>query len=339
MSLGWPFRHSTPGSNAMYLIVLIVVFGTAARLLAASAGHNYDMESYWIVAGHADAGDNVYASTHRYNYAPAWFIVLDVVKDVADRFPDPFVAFRYLIALLLTAVDIAIASMLLRRFGLLAAGAFFANPVSILITGYHSQFDNLAIALGLGGALLLERTERNSQHDNKLWAVGVVVLGMALIVKHVPIAFPLWLAFRQRSASRAIAVLVIPIAMFAASFVPCLGEGADGIAANVIGYRSFENAPFFNWIVPPLLQRYLSPIVLFGAALILLGWLWRRHQPVDRLLLYSLTVVVFAPAIANQYLAIPMAAVPHSSTLGILPTLWRLPRTSWPTRRDWGSSP
>ncbi|CAN5549045.1 hypothetical protein BH23CHL10_BH23CHL10_00960 [soil metagenome] len=306
VSLGWPFRHSPPGSNAMYLIVLIVVFGTAARLLAASAGHNYDMESYWIVAGHADAGDNVYASTHRYNYAPAWFMVLDVVKDVADRFSDPFLAFRYLIALLLTAVDIAIASMLLRRFGLLAAGVFFANPVSILITGYHSQFDNLAIAVGLAGMLLLERAER--QGSDRAWLAGVAVLGVSLVVKHLLLVLPLWIALRQRSVGRAALVLILPVAMLSASFVPFAADGWSGIAGNVIGYRSAENAPFHTWLLPPLLQRHVSPTMLLAGAVLLVGWLVRRRSPVEHVLLYCVTVTVFAPGVYWQYLAIPAAA-------------------------------
>ncbi len=305
-SLGLAHRPAAPGSNALFWIVLIVVSGTAARLLAASAGHNYDVESYWIVAGHADAGDNVYASTHRYNYGPAWFMVLDIVKDVADRFSDPFVAFRYLIALLLTVVDIAIAAMLLRRFGLLAAALFFANPVSILITGYHSQFDNLAIAVGLAGMLLLERAER--QGSDRAWLAGVIVLGVSLVVKHLLIVLPLWIALRQRSVGRAALVLILPVAMLGASFIPFAADGWSGIVDNVIGYRSAGNAPFHTWLMPPLLQRHVSPTMLLGGALLLIGWLVRRRSPVEQVLLYCVTVTVFAPGVFWQYLAIPAAA-------------------------------
>lgn len=293
--------------------------GILARFLAATQGHNYDVESYWIVAGHVDAGENVYASTHRYNYGPAWFLVLGAIRQVADLFPDPFVALRFLVVAVLTAVDLAITAMLLGRFGRPAAALFLLHPVSVLITGYHSQFDNLAIGLGLAGMLLLERADRRGERGlGGSWGAGVAVLGVSLVVKHLLVVLPLWLALRQRSASRSALMLIGPPLLLALSFVPFAAEGWEGILENVIGYRSAGNAPFLTWLLPPIVQRHVSPLMLFGGAMLLLGWIWRRQPPVALLLLYTVAVTVLTPGMYWQYLAIPAAATVVFANVGYL---------------------
>ncbi len=291
---------------ALGWVAAAAVIGIAGRLLAAAQGHNYDVESYWIVSGIVDAGGNVYAETHRYNYGPAWFIVLGVLRQVAELFPDPFAAQRYLVAGLLTGVDLAIAWMLAGRFGRLTAALFLVHPIAILITGYHSQFDNFAIGIGLAGMLLMERAER--RRSDRAWLGGIAVLGLSLVMKHLLVVLPLWLALRERSLVRSGLVLLVPIAILGASFMPFIADGWDGILANVLGYRSAGNAPFLTWLLPPLVARHLAPTLLLALALLVIGWLLRRRSPVELLLVYCVAATVFAPGIYWQYLAIPAAA-------------------------------
>ncbi len=307
---------------ALAWLVLAAVLGVVARVTAPAQGHNYDVESYWIVSGIVDEGGNVYAETHRYKYAPAWFAVLGALRQVADLFPDPFLALRYLVAGLLTLVDVAIAAMLAARFGRLTAAIFLLHPVSILITGYHSQFDSAGIAVGLAGMLLVERGERAQRGRpggiGGAWLAGVVLLGLSLVVKHVLFVLPLWLAFRQPTVGRAAVALLLPIAIFAASFVPWVAEGWEGIVDNVILYDSAENAPLLTWLLPAILERHLSPLVVFAVPMLLLGWWWRHRPPAELLLLSTVALVVFSPAVYTQYVAIPVAASIVFANLGYL---------------------
>ena len=95
-----------------WLLVTVVVLGMVLRLLAAARGHNFDFESFIIVADIARDGGNVYADTLRYNYGPIWFLVIQAIDQLAVR--NEF-AFRYLIVILLSLVDVGIFAILLGR--------------------------------------------------------------------------------------------------------------------------------------------------------------------------------------------------------------------------------
>lgn len=136
---------------------IVVTLGVILRVLVAFRDYNFDVESYRIVADLVAQGKNVYANTPRYNYGPIWFHILSYL-DRSPWFPSSAVwALRWKVTFFLTGVDLGIAILLLRWFGTLPAVLFFLNPISIIITGYHSQFDNLAVLIGLLSARLLER--------------------------------------------------------------------------------------------------------------------------------------------------------------------------------------
>lgn len=210
-------------------------------------------------------------------------------------------------AALLTLVDLGIAALLRWRFGARAALFFLLNPVSILITGFHSQFDNMAILAGLAAFCALERGLRRPEGLGA-WP-GALLLGLSLGIKHLFFLAPLCLALRRGLSLRTRAILCfVPYGVFALLFVPYL-DAWQAILRNVFQYLSRRNAPLLHALLPDGLADLLPATAIFLAVLLALGW-WRRDRPVAEWgLEYLLGLTAAAPACSNQYLSIPSAAI------------------------------
>jgi len=290
-------------------LALVLALGIVARLACSFAGHNFDAESYRIVADILARGSNVYAETARYNYGPPWFLILRGLDLLPGFGLAPLEALHLKVAALLTGVDVAICLLLRRQFGARAAALFFLNPVSILITGFHGQFDNLAVLVALVAVEVMGDAAEGPERRIGRWLAGLALVGLSLSVKHLLFLFPAWLALKEPNWRRKLVAGLLPVAVFALSFVPWLGQGWAGILDHVIGYRSFANAPVWQVLLPQVLFGWLPLTLPFVVALALLGVALRGRGRGESLLAYLVALVVFAPAIANQYLAIPIAAM------------------------------
>ena len=298
-----------PGDYTKELIYVLLAFGVVARLLAASLGFTYDMESYEQVGRLVASGANVYESTTRYNYGPVWFLVLGVLYKFSSFFPDPFAVLRFSIPFLLSFVDLGIFFFLRRFFGPAAAFIFYLNPLAIILTGYGSHFDNLAILAALIAAYVYGKHGKRHTFRGKMAAFAL--LGLSLVVKHVFVAFPLWLAVREREWKYRLLALFVPFGIFGLSFLPFVRSGLAGIIDNVFLYVSFKNAPLWHFFVLHGFPRIANEYVVFGVALLVGAVAFRKKPIVEALLLYTMTLVIFSVAIADQYFSIvlPFIAV------------------------------
>lgn len=288
----------------------VLAIGVTARFVAAAQGHNYDLDSYQLVGEIVDRGGTVYSETFRYNYGPVWFHILGFLYKLTLGAGLGFVWFRYAVVGFLTLVDIVITAIMSRQFGRRAAALFFLNPVSILITGFHSQFDNLAVLLGLlAVGFLAEGDQRRGTSRRDV--AGLALLGASLAVKHILIVFPLWLALRKPDLRSRLIALVMPPVLFALSFAPYWGTASEGISANVFKYRSFDNHPLLEVFVDGGATSTATALAI--AALVSAGVYARFRESLHTaLLVYLVVLVATAPAIANQYLAIPVPALAAS---------------------------
>lgn len=111
--------------------------------------------------------------------------------------------------------DVGIALFLRKHLGRLPATLFFLSPISIIITGYHNQFDNLAILLMLCATDALER------HDEKKRDVlFILFFTLSLVMKHIFAFFIAWIVFSKSLSTRQkILYTVIPIGCFCLSFL------------------------------------------------------------------------------------------------------------------------
>lgn len=287
-----------------WLFFLILTLGIAARLFAATLGHDYDFDSWWLIAQLFDDGKNIYASTDRYNFAPGWFFILHFLDLLSGHNEN---IFRYLVAGILSLGDVGIFVILWRRFGKLAGCWFLLNPISIIVSGYQNNFDTLAIFLGLIAALTMG--DDFEQPVNRRKFFGLVLFGFSLIVKHVFFAFPFWLAVKQKGLSQKLIVILVPVLMFALSFAPYLNAGGQGIVQNVFQYRAVNTAFFYHMFLPPFLQFAFSSTGVWFFLLILFAFICRQKNTVEFLLFYTCVLVAAAPASVNEYLAIPGAFV------------------------------
>jgi hypothetical protein len=285
-----------------WVLPVVILLGLAARLAAATLGHNYDLDSWGIVAEVMRHGGNVYAETTRYNYGPVWFLILRGLDALAGSRP---ALFHFLIAGFLSLADVGICWLLCRRAGRLAGVLFFLNPVSIIITGFHCQFDNLAILLALISVLWLGDDFERPVDRRKLSALAL--LGLSLATKHLFFLFPFWLAVKQRGGWQKLVVLVVPAAVFLLAFAPYWAGGRAGIMANVFGYHSAQNGLFYRLVTPEFIQFVCDQNRLWYGLLILFAFVCRARNGFESLLIYSGALVAFAPSTSNQYLAIPMA--------------------------------
>jgi hypothetical protein len=300
---------NNPANSRLFLWAALA--GIALRLIISLKGNNWDLGSYEIVSSLVLKGKNVYAHTERYNYGPIWCYILALLRLPGFGFP-------FFLSLFLSLVDVSIAYLFYRRGNFTASLFFIFSPASIIISGFHRQFDNLAILLVFSAVFYAERKLSKSGGENlsvNETLVFSVILGISIITKHIFAFFPLWQFFRIKGTRQKLIVLFIPAAMFLISFLPFLPEGFEGIKQNVFLYSSKDNAPlyyaFFNRLADLVLpQLHLSarqlPKLLFFAAIIISGYLLRKRSLFEGFAFYTICIVLFSSAVACQYLVIPV---------------------------------
>jgi hypothetical protein len=177
----------------------------------------------------------------------------------------------------------------------LAALLFFANPVSILISSRHLQFDGLAILALLAAIAFSERGRDLS---------AAAALSVSLLVKHVTGLHPL--LFRRRPGPRGLLPATLPYAVFAASLLPYVRSWRE-ILQNVVLYRGVTGHYGIEAIVLlPGVPDWAPVPIFFAAAAVAIVRLSRVELARASLLLF-LVVLVFAPGFGRQYVVWPIA--------------------------------
>jgi hypothetical protein len=304
----------TGGNRARVTLGAGYAAAAAVRLLLLfSYPGGYDTESYEIVAGIEARHGNVYAETRRYNYSPLWARLL-AAFDALGRVSR--LGLLRTVGLFLFVVDAATAWLLARLAaraapaGPRAAGnglaglLFFANPVSVLVSSWHLQFDGLSIFFLLL-AILACRSGGGGRAASAAW------LSISLLVKHVTWFHPL--LFARRDGLRRAAWYAIPYAAFAASFLPYAASWRE-IRDHVFRYRSLSG----NYGTEALLliagvPSWL-PAALFAAAVLAAVWFFgvRRGDEDSRAVAKGslglfLVMLVFLPGFGRQYCVWPIA--------------------------------
>jgi hypothetical protein len=294
-----------------------------AKVYLAGLGHNFDVESWKLFADLVLAGDNVYAETYRNPYGPLWAYACAGLRLVQIHIlgSDSLAVFHRLLALLLAAADVAIGYLLARRHSLGAGIFFLLNPVSLLITGFHTQFGNLAVLFALVAAIVLDSLRQGYFLAQRLGAW--ILLGVSLATKHILVFLPLWFLLRGGQTRRDRLWCFLPFLVFGLSFLPFVLDerGLEGVIEHVFLYESFHLEGLFprtlGLAIPAaVFDTLLGWVPVFSGvkflwllAMVAVGIVSRERTHEEQVFLYLVAMLVFSTAMADQYLAIPLAAV------------------------------
>jgi len=286
----------------------------ALKLILATHGHNFDVDSYGIVASLILHGKSFYANTARYNYGPIWAYLVTGLRQISTHLPAlRGEAFHVTVAAFLGVTDITLAAVLSSRYRFGAGIFLLCCPASIILTGYHTQFENLALLAGLASWLLI----RNGSASTRRVLIASGFQGVSLVIKHVLFLFPLWVFFWPKLGSwwKRAAYVVIAYGIFGLSFLPWMLDppSRTGIIHNVFLYRSE-----FTYSLSRLLASisFLALMTKTESAILTLVWIvivivagiFLARKNVDIFPLYLLTMFTFSPALRDQYLAIALLA-------------------------------
>jgi hypothetical protein len=155
---------------------ITIAIGTVARVLIALRGSNADYKAWFENAKVLRNGGNLYSGNETYGYGPVWMFVLRFADLAQNIFSENRQVFRLVIILVLTAFDLMIAILIAKKFSLEAGLLFFVNPISVIITGYHNQFDNLAVLVGVWAILVISEAEFGNRQKTLWFGFALSVL-------------------------------------------------------------------------------------------------------------------------------------------------------------------
>lgn len=314
-------QRDLPFSPRPALTGFALVFGCAARIATATSGHNYDLGVWDDTAVRVLNGLSPYRDYGPFCYGPTAAFVFAAAKYTGNVMGGCGIScFHLMVAAFLTACDAAIALLVLKDFGVACFLCYFLNPVSILLTGYHSQLEPFCILPAYAAWRLLSSGE--GRNDLVRCLIVALLLGFSLSVKHVFFFFPLWLFFRdlKRWWPRGVLLLAVPYIVFLLSFLPWSLEPqsrGDVFSAVFLHYNPFEQEALFGQltrlIVPDFVLNLIPnayPVKTLSICCLLLFGLspaWNRERG-NLFGAYLLSITVLSPVMANQYLAIPLIA-------------------------------
>lgn len=291
--------------SIIWSFTLIIFIGTIIRLLLAyMCFGNYDMKSYEIVADIVQRGGNVYAETSRYNYSPAWFSLIGFLKRIQLQFPS--FSFHFVIRSFLCGVDLVTLLFLLlianeeKISKIKTALFFYLNPVSFLMTGYHGQFENLAILMIVIGIFSYLKL-RNKPIGRKIILWFFATLGM--IIKHnIFYEVIICLNFVTKRFWIKVFLFVISSLIFMLLFVPYWSVGSKGIIQNVFLYSSRVGSYGISSLFKLPLLKYLFILGLF-----IYPFYIKSQDIIKQCLLGVLFFLVFTTGAGIQYFVLPIA--------------------------------
>lgn len=233
------------------LILLIIIAGLALRFKLATGSYNYDIYMYLVNLDIFKAGKNIYLHQVAYNYSPFFYYLLIILDYVNSHLFS--VRFEYLLRVFLSFVDLMSLFVLLgiakhRKLPLTrTAFLYFLNPISIIISGHHGQFDNIAIFFLLLGIYLFEKRESYSRTVRIILTWASLTVG--IVAKHTIFfgVFPFWVS-GLRSFSRGFSMLILSGLVFLIMFIPFL-EAKDQIIQNVFRYSGGQGGYGISYFI------------------------------------------------------------------------------------------
>lgn len=299
----------------------------AIRVMLAwvSPGVSYDMESYQIQGRAVLTGQNIYEVTYRYPYPPLWMYWPAAALKLADSSGTPF---HFWVKLLAILADVGIGWLLwawpshpdeaARR-----AALYWFNPVVLIVSAVHGQFDSLVIF----GVVLAARfwIDRRS-------IPAALSLGFAVALKGFPLlllpAFIIGLA----SWSQAIVFVALAASIFVVISVPYLASSGTRVMGIVLRYNSTADHSY-GYILNSLAvtgmavakqtldgMRSVSRWLEFGAVLgVAAVGAMRRWSLEQRLAVTLFAIYAVAPGLASQQM---MWVVPFLILIRRLWSFW-----------------
>ena len=294
-----------------------IALGTVARVLIALRGSNADFKAWFENTKVLRNGGNLYSGNEAYGYGPVWMFILRFADLAQNIFSENRQVFRLVIILVLTTFDLMIAIFIAKKFSIAGGLMFFVNPISVIITGYHNQFDNLAVLVGIGAILVISEAEFGNQQKT-LW-FGLVLIGLSLAVKQVLLFYPIWLFFRAGTLRHRLTRATVPYVIYLACFTPW----ATSVESVKIIFEEvfLERRGRSGIILSLLVENYsdydtpYSPVVsliafsLWIISVFAFGWIMRNRSITHSLVVYLVVMLAFAPAYSQQQLILPLLAV------------------------------
>ncbi len=308
------YQGKTKDKNILNLIIVwsAIILGLYFRLcLAGFTLGNYDMFSYEIVVKLMDQAKNVYLTTKRYNYSPIWFNILYLLYKFKSLFP--LINFRFIIRAFLTLIDLSSLlvlykiSKLKKIFFPPVAVGFFLNPVSIILTGHHGQFENVTILLILSGIYFYLKAEKQKKKEIIKWPALLFLA--AGIVKHIVINQVLvFYNFIFQKKPKVIVAFGLSMVIFLATFIPYWPVGKSGIIRNVFLYQSLSGLYGFTFLLKKINPALVAVYSKFFICLLFYFALRFKTKKLSRMVLINmLFFLTFTSGLSDQYLILPIA--------------------------------
>ncbi len=226
------FKHY----QSILVLTFLALLGMYFRLNFANGPFNLDVKNFIDNIKIISDGKNIYTATVYYNYSPLFLSILVLTQALYLVFNQLF-SYAFLIRTILSVFDVL--SMVLIYFlvrdetsskieGYIAAGLFILNPVSIILTGHHGQFENIAIYFLLLTLYLKKRGARTAF----VW----LAIAVAFSIKHILLfhAFYLMIYWYRKKGLILFALLLL---FFILTFVPYANQdNIDNIYKQVIAY-------------------------------------------------------------------------------------------------------
>lgn len=307
--------------HALLVILLVTLLVRLVPTLLLPVGATYDIESFRLVGEALLNGEDIYrsAAAGRHPYLPLQLYWIGFATWLSHTSVLPFVIWIKLQAVLADMCVVAVIFKAFRHWNAKpSTSAYFAllyaiNPVPILVSGYHGQFDSIPVLL-----LLLAWY---GWHFGRRLLRSALALGFAILSKSWPVVF-LPVVFIRISTWRSRLVystisLAIPV-LFTAGYLIIFDADPTPILrrslthAGVPGYWGlstlihipgglvFDSEGFLANLLP--FQRYF----LLAVGLFTLWWT-RKQDALNALLTIILTIFAAMLGMGLQWLLWPVA--------------------------------